>query len=75
MCGASEKWTRGGEVVKGIKKAPLREQVSLRLPCELLDWARGEAVRNGLSLNAFLLGLINDAFYSSGRMISPCLDS
>lgn len=59
----------------GIKKAPLREQVSLRLPCVLLDWARGEALRNGLSLNAFLLVLINDAFYSSGRMIFPCSDS
>lgn len=38
-----------------------REQTTLRVPQELMEWLKQEADKKGVSLNAMLLMILNEA--------------
>lgn len=47
-------WEWKGEIVKD------REQITIRLPVELIVWLQQEANNKGISFNAYILMLLNE---------------
>ncbi len=47
-------WEWKGEIVKD------REQITIRLPVELIEWLQQEANNKGISFNAYILMLLNE---------------
>lgn len=57
--GAMGRWFICEKEVRSVSEK--REQTTLRVPEELLEWLKEEAERRGVSLNAMLLMILNEA--------------